>query len=63
MENGVPTLCIPTCFYSWDGSALDKKTPMLRSEMTLEQAGFRLFNEVLGDSTHIKMHAYVIYYH
>lgn len=60
MENGVPTLCIPTCFYSWDGCALDKKTPMLRSEMALEQAGVKLFREVLGDQSHIKMHAYVL---
>jgi glutamine synthetase len=25
------TLCIPTAFYSWDGTALDRKTPLLRS--------------------------------
>ncbi|MEN9360710.1 MAG: Glutamine synthetase [Verrucomicrobiota bacterium] len=25
------TLCIPTCFVSWKGEALDKKTPVLRS--------------------------------
>ena len=31
--NGV-TLCIPTMFVSWTGEALDKKTPLLRSNAT-----------------------------
>jgi glutamine synthetase len=57
MENGVPTLCIPTCLYSFDGSALDKKTPMLRSQMALEDAAHRLF-EALGDKTHTHIHTY-----
>ncbi|MBC7835496.1 MAG: glutamine synthetase III [Phycisphaerales bacterium] len=30
-EGGVVTLCIPTAFVSWNGEALDKKTPLLRS--------------------------------
>ncbi len=30
-SDGHATLCIPTCFVSWTGEALDKKTPLLRS--------------------------------
>jgi glutamine synthetase len=29
------TLCIPTAFYSYNGSALDKKTPLLRSMQSI----------------------------
>ncbi len=29
------TLCIPTAFVSWTGEALDKKTPLLRSQQAL----------------------------
>ncbi len=32
--NGI-TLCIPTAFVSWTGEALDKKTPILRSQAAL----------------------------
>jgi glutamine synthetase len=31
------TLCIPTCFVSWTGEALDKKTPVLRSMQALNE--------------------------
>ena len=34
------TLCIPTIFISWTGEALDKKTPLLRSQQAMSvQAG------------------------
>lgn len=34
-------LCIPTAFVSWKGHALDKKTPLLRSNQALNKAGRR----------------------
>ncbi|HIA48001.1 MAG TPA: glutamine synthetase type III [Candidatus Hydrogenedentes bacterium] len=40
------TLCIPTAFISWTGEALDKKTPILRSQQALDiqaQRILRLF--------------------
>ena len=40
-------LCIPTVFLSWTGIALDKKTPVLRSNQALNQQAarvLRLFN-------------------
>lgn len=37
------TLYIPTLFLSYDGSALDKKTPLLRSIDALNDAAVRLF--------------------
>jgi glutamine synthetase len=39
--NGV-TLCIPTVFVSWTGEALDKKTPLLRSNDAMNRAAQRL---------------------
>ncbi len=36
------TLCIPTAFCSYDGSALDKKTPLLRSNEALNAAAIRI---------------------
>jgi glutamine synthetase len=39
-NNGAATLVIPTAFVSWNGEALDKKTPLLRSmEAISTQAG------------------------
>lgn len=38
------TLYIPTLFCSYDGSALDKKTPLLRSIDALNKAAVRLYN-------------------
>ena len=35
-------LCIPTIFLSYDGAALDMKTPLLRAMAALEQQGRRL---------------------
>ena len=42
------TLCIPTAFCSWTGEALDKKTPLLRSNQALEAAALRVIR-LLGD--------------
>ncbi|MCQ2555584.1 MAG: glutamine synthetase III, partial [Clostridia bacterium] len=36
------TLCIPTAFCSYNGEALDKKTPLLRSMDAIDKAGLRL---------------------
>lgn len=36
------TLCIPTAFYSFDGTALDKKTPLLRSINAISKAAVRM---------------------
>ncbi|QEY31908.1 glutamine synthetase type III [Synechococcus sp. RSCCF101] len=48
-ENGI-TLCIPTVFVSWTGEALDKKTPLLRSNATLNKQAQRLLR-LLGEET------------
>ncbi|WP_069790588.1 glutamine synthetase III [Cyanobacterium sp. IPPAS B-1200] len=45
-DNGV-TLCIPTVFVSWTGEALDKKTPLLRSNAALNKSARRVL-ELLG---------------
>ena len=37
-------LCIPTAFVSWKGHALDKKTPLLRSNQALNKAGQRFLS-------------------
>ncbi len=47
-DNGV-TLCIPTVFVSWTGEALDKKTPLLRSNATMSKAATRVL-KLLGHS-------------
>jgi glutamine synthetase len=47
-DNGV-TLCIPTVFISWTGVALDKKTPLLRSNAAMNKAATRLL-KLLGHS-------------
>jgi len=39
--NGL-TLCIPTVFVSWTGEALDKKTPLLRSNAAMNSQAQRL---------------------
>ena len=46
--NGV-TLCIPTVFVSWTGEALDKKTPLLRSNAAMNRQAQRLLR-ILGNS-------------
>ena len=45
--NGL-TLCIPTVFVSWTGEALDKKTPLLRSNAAMNQQAQRLLR-LLGE--------------
>jgi glutamine synthetase len=45
-DNGL-TLCIPTVFISWTGVALDKKTPLLRSNAAMNKAATRLL-KLLG---------------
>lgn len=45
-DNGV-TLCIPTVFVSWTGEALDKKTPLLRSNLAMSKAATRVL-KLLG---------------
>ncbi|MFT7619406.1 MAG: glutamine synthetase, partial [Planctomycetota bacterium] len=46
--NGV-TLFIPTAFCSWTGEALDKKTPLLRSDEAVNRAAVRLLNMLGGE--------------
>ncbi len=43
------TLCIPTAFCSYNGEALDKKTPLLRSCDALEKEALRVLR-ALGDT-------------
>ncbi len=43
------TLTIPTAFCSWTGAALDKKTPLLRSNEAVSRAAVRLLN-LIGES-------------
>lgn len=43
------TLYIPTLFLSFDGACLDKKTPLLRSMLTLSQEATRLLH-IIGDT-------------
>ncbi len=47
-DNG-KTLCIPTVFISWTGEALDKKTPLLRSNAAMDKAGKRVLT-ILGET-------------
>jgi len=43
------TLCIPTAFCSWDGTALDKKTPLLRSIEAIDRQAVRIL-KIFGKS-------------
>ncbi len=47
-DNGA-TLCIPTVFVSWTGEALDKKTPLLRSNAAMNKAATRVL-KLLGNN-------------
>jgi glutamine synthetase len=47
-DNG-STLCIPTVFVSWTGEALDKKTPLLRSNAAMNKAATRML-KILGNT-------------
>jgi glutamine synthetase len=49
------TLCIPTTFCSWTGEALDKKTPLLRSEQAISRAAVRLIR-LLGNDEVTRVH-------
>ena len=44
-------LCIPTAFISYTGEALDKKTPLLRSEVALEKQAKRVL-ALFGQNPH-----------
>lgn len=46
-DNG-STLCIPTVFVSWTGEALDKKTPLLRSNAAMNKAATKVL-KLLGN--------------
>ncbi|MBL8792708.1 MAG: glutamine synthetase III, partial [Planctomycetia bacterium] len=46
------TLVIPTCFISWTGEALDKKTPLLRSMEALSKQAMRILT--LFGNTEVK---------
>lgn len=49
------TLCIPTAFCSYDGSALDKKTPLLRSMEVINKQAMRIIHLFPDEGiTHIK---------
>lgn len=41
-NDGVAVLCIPTMFYGYHGEALDKKTPLLRSQAALAKQVYRV---------------------
>jgi len=45
------TIFIPSAFVSYYGSALDEKTPLLRSNSALDKNGSRLFELLGGDSS------------
>jgi glutamine synthetase len=47
-DNGA-TLCIPTVFVSWTGEALDKKTPLLRSNAAMNKAANKVLH-LLGNT-------------
>ncbi|MBM4403106.1 MAG: glutamine synthetase III [Candidatus Cloacimonetes bacterium] len=54
-QNGAATLCIPSVYFSYNGEALDEKTPLLRSCEVISRAAVRLLH-LLGkkDITHIQ---------
>jgi len=51
-SNGA-TLCIPTAFVSYNGQALDKKIPLLRSIDALSQQSMRIL-KIFGSDTGVK---------
>jgi len=53
-EAGNVTLTIPTAFYSYNGEALDKKTPLLRSMAALSKQAVRVL-KALGNTTSAKV--------
>lgn len=58
MENPNGTvLCIPTMFLSWTGAALDKKTPLLRSNQAVNREALRVL-EIFGVHTDLPVQSY-----
>jgi len=56
-KNGLGiTLCIPSAFISYTGEALDKKTPLLRSQRAVNSSAMRML-KLLGNTTSKKVHA------
>jgi len=55
---GNVTLCIPTAFCSYNGEALDKKTPLLRSMDAVSKQAMRVLRAV-GNTTAKRVHATV----
>ncbi|MDA8126932.1 MAG: glutamine synthetase III [Deltaproteobacteria bacterium] len=53
-EAGNVTLTIPTAFYSYNGEALDKKTPLLRSMKAVSKQALRVLR-ALGNTTSLKV--------
>ncbi len=53
-ESGNVTLAIPTAFYSYHGEALDKKTPLLRSMVSVSKQALRVL-KALGNTTATKV--------
>jgi len=47
------SLCIPTAFCSYNGEALDKKTPLLRSMEALNQQSLRILKLFGSKATHV----------
>ena len=47
MKDG--SLCIPTCFFSYNGESLDKKTPLLRSVEEISREALRILR-LFGDT-------------
>lgn len=50
--NGL-TLCIPTAFISYTGQALDIKTPLLRSEVAVNEAAKRFLKSIGEETTQV----------
>jgi glutamine synthetase len=56
-RNGISTtLCIPTAFISYTGEALDKKTPLLRSNRAVSNSAVNML-KLLGGKNIKKVHA------
>ena len=53
-ESGNVTFTIPTAFYSYNGEALDKKTPLLRSMTAVSKQALRVLR-ALGNTTSTKV--------
>src|SRR5512145_735001 len=56
-RNGISTtLCIPTAFISYTGEALDKKTPLLRSDRAVSKSAVNMM-KLLGNKTVRKVYS------